>query len=93
MASNERTSTAGAKVEVTEKMVMIHTFFVLGVCVVFGAINIIAGSVGIGLAIILIGGAAVGVTMLMKNSPKFDNVMRGTVLSRPSCCLLLQLQF
>lgn len=86
MASNVQTQNK-ARVEVTNKMVTIHTIFVLSVCVVFGAINIATGGLAIGIAIILVGGGAVGVTLLVKN--KCDNVVRGVVLSTTQLLLII----
>lgn len=87
MASNAQTLPNKTRVEVTNKMVTIHTIFVLSVCIVFCAINIVTGGAAIGIAIILVGGGAVGVTLLIKN--KHDNVVRGVVLSTTQLLLII----
>lgn len=87
MASNAQTLPNKTRVEVTNKMVTIHTIFVLSVCVVFGAINVATGGWAIGIAIVLVGGGAVGVTLLIKN--KYDNVVRGVVLSTTQLLLII----
>lgn len=89
MTSNAQASTPSRKVVVTNKMVMIHTIFVLSVCVVFGAINIISGGAAVGIGIVVVGGGAVGVTLLIKQSNKFDNVVRGTILSTAQLLLII----
>lgn len=87
MASNAQTLPSKTRVEVTNKMVTIHTIFVLSVCVVFGGINVATGGWAIGIAIVLVGGGAVGVTLLIKN--KYDNVVRGVVLSTTQLLLII----
>lgn len=89
MTSNAQTSDSSRKVVVTNKMVMIHTIFVMSVCVVFGAINIIAGGAAIGIGIMVVGAAAVGITLLIKKSSKYDNVVRGTILSTVQLLLII----
>lgn len=89
MTSGNRESGTARKVDITNKMVMIHTIFVLSVCIVFGAINIVTGGLAVGIGIIAAGGGAVGFTLLIKNNQKFDNVVRGAILSTAQLLLII----
>ena len=87
MAKKAKVSHLHTGVEITNKIVIIHTIFVITVCVVFGAMNMFTGGVAVGVGIIVIGGGAVGVTLLIKK--KSSNVTRGTILSVTQLLLII----
>lgn len=87
MTKKSKESHPNTEVTVTDKMVIIHTIFVLSVCVVFGAMNMFTGGLAVGIGIIAIGGGAVGVTLLIRRSS--DNVTRGMILSTTQLMLLI----
>lgn len=87
MAKKANVSHLHTGVDITNKMVMIHTIFVLTVCVVFGAMNMFTGGVAVGIGIIVIGGGAVGVTQLIKR--RSSNVTRGIILSTTQLMLII----
>jgi len=63
---------------INEKIVTIHTFFILGVCLIFGAINIIQSAIVNGAIIMGCGVVAVALSFILKNQT--DLVTRGFVL-------------
>lgn len=75
-------------VNITQKMINIHTIFVLTVCILFGGMNMmIEGGFAIGLSI-AIGGLIVGGTVFMMK--KFISLInRGIILSTAQLLLIL----
>ena len=78
---------SSAKNFITDKIVFIHSLFVLGVCVIYGLINMIASQIVLGLAIIIAGGVAFGFVTLMKN--KLLTGTRGFILSITQIVIIL----
>ena len=72
---------------ITEKMVRMHMLFVLVAGIVFGAMNIFAEDVVVGLVIIVVVIIASALTMLLKNSMKI--VTRGFILSMTQLALII----
>lgn len=70
-----------------EKIVLIHTFIVLGVCVIFGIINIVSGNILIGGLIIGAGAIVTGLCFALKN--KIQIVTRGTILSQAQLLIIV----
>lgn len=89
MANDTQDTGSTGKIVITNKMVTIHTVFVLTVCIIFGAINIATGGAAVGIGIIAVGAIAVGITLLIKNNPKYDNSVRGIMLSMVQLLLLI----
>lgn len=80
-------SKADVKKEATEKMVKIHIIFVVSVCIAFGIINMISGTVLIGI-LIAVAGVLVAVackTFLASTSTTF----RGMLLSQIQLLLII----
>lgn len=75
-------------VNITQKMVNIHMFVILGVCVAFGAMNMaLEGGLIIGIGIIVCGGAVAGFVALMKK--KLSLLTQGTILSTFQLLLII----
>lgn len=72
---------------ITEKMVRIHMSAIAGVCLAFGAINIISGAALVGVLIILLGIALPGVVLSLKD--KQSNIVRGTILTQAQLCIIM----
>ncbi|MCM1055577.1 MAG: methyl-accepting chemotaxis protein [Bacteroides sp.] len=87
MARKARASRRNAGITIANKVVTIHTIFVLTVCVVFGAMNMFTGGLAVGIGIIAVGGGAVGITLLIKKRAR--NVTRGVILSVTQLMLLI----
>ena len=64
---------------VSEKIVKIHMSVVVGVCLLFGIINVVSGSFLLGGVILLLGVIAAAVTIILKD--KATIVTRGVILS------------
>ncbi len=64
---------------VSEKIVKIHMFVVVGVCLLFGVINVVSGTFLLGAIILLLGIIAAAVTLILKD--KATIVTRGVILS------------
>lgn len=64
---------------VSEKIVKIHMFIVVGVCLLFGIINMVSGAFLLGGIIFVLGIVAAVVTIMLKN--KATIVTRGIILS------------
>lgn len=71
----------------TEKMVKMHALFVLVAGVVFGAMNIFASDVAVGIVIIVAVIIAAGLSMLLKNSMRISQ--RGLVLTLTQLALIV----
>lgn len=89
MANNTQDSGSTGRIEITNKMVTIHTIFVLTVCILFGALNIATGGAAVGIGIIIAGGGAVGVTLIIRSNPKYGNITRGVILSTVQLLLII----
>lgn len=83
MAGNVASSGSRAN----ETMVKVHISFVVAVCIAFGLINIISGTVLLGIIIAVVGVAVVGLLMLLKNSTSPD--LRGTILSQVQLIIII----
>lgn len=70
-----------------EKIVLIHTFIVLGVCVVFGIINLATGNALLGGLIIGAGAVVTGLCFALKNKLKLGT--RGTILSQAQLLIII----
>ena len=79
------TSAAGSRAN--ETMVKVHICIVLGVCVAFGLVNIISGTVVLGIIIALAGGAVGGTLLLLKNSTTVT--LRGTIMSQAQLIIII----
>ena len=64
---------------VSEKIVKIHMFVVVGVCLLFGIINVVSGAFILGGIILMLGIIAAAVTLILKD--KATIVTRGVILS------------
>ncbi len=64
---------------ITEKILTAHTIFIVAVCVIFGAINLLSSAVINGIIIITCGLVAAGLSLLLKN--KAPRSTRGFILS------------
>lgn len=73
----------------TEKIVLIHTVFILVSCVAFGAMNIFTTSLIMGIAIIVGGAVIGGVVFGLKKATAV--VTRGTILSLAQLVLILSM--
>lgn len=67
-------------VAVSEKVITTHMFFIAGVCLVFGIVNLISGAAAIGAVTIAIGVIVPAVVMILKN--KLSGSVRGMILSQ-----------
>lgn len=75
-------------VNITQKMINIHTIFVVSVCLVFGGMNMAAeGGLVVGLAIAVCGLIAGALVLLSKN--RMTLLTRGIILSTVQLLLLL----
>lgn len=75
-------------VNITQKMVTIHMFVILGVCVAFGAMNMaLEGGLIIGIGIIVCGGAVAGFVAALKK--KLSLLTQGTILSTFQLLLII----
>ncbi len=72
---------------IPEKIIMVHTFAILAVCIIFGVISIISTSLVNGLIIIGSGVAATVVSFILKN--KTAPMTRGFILSILQLCIIL----
>ena len=66
------------KANVTEKIVTMHTIFIVVVCIIFGIINIISSAMMNGIIIMGCGLVAAGLSLLLKN--KVSRITRGFIL-------------
>ena len=55
---------------VSEKIVKIHMFVVVGVCLLFGVINVVSGTFLLGAIILLLGIIAAAVTLILKDKAR-----------------------
>lgn len=67
-------------VTVSEKMIKVHMFFIAGVCLIFGILNLVAGAAAIGVLTIAIGILVPVAVMTLKN--KLSGSVRGIILSQ-----------
>lgn len=67
-------------VAVSEKVITTHMFFIAGVCLVFGIVNLISGAAAIGAVTIAIGVIVPAAVMILKN--KLSGSVRGMILSQ-----------
>lgn len=75
-------------VNITQKMINIHTIFVLTVCILFGGMNMMAeGGFVVGLSIAIAGVIVAGAVFLLKE--KLPPATRGIVLSTAQLLLIL----
>lgn len=72
---------------VTEKMVTIHSVVVLFCVICFGIINMVAGSVLLGIIMIVLGGLICLAVRLLRD--KKDRVFRGIILSQAQCLIII----
>ena len=75
-----QTKSASMDNAVTEKIVNIHTMIVFGVCIVFGAVNLISGAVLIGIVTLLMGIAVPTAVFFIKKRAPLS--LCGTILSQ-----------
>ena len=54
-------------VDITQRMINIHTIFVLTVCILFGRMNMLTGSFAVGLSIAVCGIIVSGLVFLLKS--------------------------
>ena len=75
-------------VNVTQKMINIHTIFVMTVCILFGAMNMISeGGFAVGLSIAIAGVIVGGVVFFLKET--ISLITRGIILSTVQLLLIL----
>ncbi len=74
------------KPTISKKILLVHTFTILGVCVIFGIINIIGSSFLIGGLIIGCGAIATALSFILKNT---TIVTRGFILSIVQLCIII----
>lgn len=72
---------------VTEKMVTIHSVVVLFCVICFGIINMVAGSILLGIIMIVLGGLICLAVRLLRD--KKDRVFRGIILSQAQCLIII----
>lgn len=73
----------------TEKIVLLHTIFIIGACVAFGALNMVTSSLVFGLIIIAAGAVIGGVVFGLKQATSV--VTRGTILSMSQLAIVLSM--
>ncbi|MCM1298446.1 MAG: methyl-accepting chemotaxis protein [Firmicutes bacterium] len=84
MAENEKKLSSSRATETTVK---IHISVVVGVCIAFGLINVISGTVTLGIIIAVLGAAVGGLMVLLKNSTSI--ILRGTVMSQVQILIII----
>lgn len=75
------------KPTIPQKILFVHSIFVLGVCLVFGIVNMIGGSFVIGGLIIGLGAVACALVFCLKNRTSI--VLRGAILSIIQLCIII----
>ena len=73
----------------TERISLLHTIFIIGACVAFGALNMFTTSVAFGLIIIVAGAVIGGVVFGLKRSTSVAT--RGTILSMSQIAIVLSM--
>lgn len=84
MSENESMSLSGL---ITEKMVNIHMIFVLSVCILFGAVNIISGALTAGLITAITGITVTAAVFLIRK--RTQTVFRGMILSQTQLLIII----
>lgn len=74
-------------VNITQRMINIHTIFVLTVCILFGGMNMVTGSFAVGLSIAVCGIIVSGLVFLLKS--RLSLLTRGIILSTAQLLLIL----
>ena len=73
----------------TEKIVLLHTIFIIGACVAFGVMNIFTVSLVVGLSVLGGGAVIAGLSFGLKNSTTV--VTRGAILSMSQIAIILSI--
>ncbi|MGN0641780.1 MAG: methyl-accepting chemotaxis protein [Huintestinicola sp.] len=72
---------------ISDKLIKVHMLIIAGVCIVFGAVNLVSKNILLGIITLLMAAVVPGIVIALKN--KLTNVQKGMILSQAQLIVII----